>query len=118
MKVGALVFAVSGLLALVVAGIRIYCDVVPNCGAHAIQPSRAEGKGGRPRTTTCVLGFGGFTLGQLEVAIVLLVDVIRGSRIRRRSAERSPHTKPPERLSRLTWSNASDGPPSTAGARP
>jgi hypothetical protein len=30
---------------------------------------------------------GGFTVGQLEVAIVLLVDVIRVSRIRRRSAD-------------------------------
>jgi hypothetical protein len=37
--------------------------------------------------TGLVLGFGGFTLGQLEVAIILLVDVIRVSRIRRRSAD-------------------------------
>ena len=39
-----------------------------------------------------MLGFGGFTLGQLEVAIVRLVDVIRVGGIRRRSAD-ARHTR-------------------------
>ena len=56
-------------------------------GRFAGSSSLAEASAASASHTGLVLRFGGFTLGQLEVAVVLLVDAIRVSRIRRRSAD-------------------------------